>query len=175
MGFPQWKIRVALPREKPTATESRFSTYGAYWVVWCFHNLPNSDMDCKIFNVGTDVNTRDCTCGCRETRKIFYSESWFWEENPSPHRGNRICVSGVPVRRSTKWATFIPDVFSQECACAIFYYRRFILPSLCEPFQLHRSFTEVLSRPCSVGAKAGLCRQSQGRRLRPLKWRASED
>ena len=32
-----------------------------------FHNLPNSDMDYRIFNVPTDVNVYDCTRGCMDT------------------------------------------------------------------------------------------------------------
>ena len=31
-GFLPWEIRVAFPGEKPTATESRYPTYCAYWV-----------------------------------------------------------------------------------------------------------------------------------------------
>ena len=52
-----------LPRGKPAATESRYPTYGAWWVFQCFHNPPNSDMDYGIFNVRTDVNACDCTRG----------------------------------------------------------------------------------------------------------------
>ena len=55
------------PRGKPAATESRYPTYGAYWVFYCFHNPPNSDMHNRIFNVRTDVNTCDCTRGCTDT------------------------------------------------------------------------------------------------------------
>ena len=46
-----WEIWVALPWEKPAATESRYPTYGACQVFQCFHNPPNSDMDYRIFNV----------------------------------------------------------------------------------------------------------------------------
>ena len=56
-----------VPRENPAATESRYSTYGACWVFWCFCNPPNSDTDYGIFNVRTDVNASDCTRGCTDT------------------------------------------------------------------------------------------------------------
>ena len=56
-----------LPREKLAATESRYPTYGACWVFYCFHNPPNSDMDCGIFNVRTYVNAYDCSWGCIDT------------------------------------------------------------------------------------------------------------
>ena len=35
----------------------------------------NSDMDYGIFNVRTDVNARDGTLGCTDTRKRVYTES----------------------------------------------------------------------------------------------------
>ena len=52
------------PRGKPAATESRYPTYDACWVFYCFHNPPNSDMDYRIFNVRTDVNACDYARGC---------------------------------------------------------------------------------------------------------------
>ena len=52
---------------KPAATESRCPTYGACWVFWCFHKPLNSDMDCRIFNMCTDVNACDCTRECMGT------------------------------------------------------------------------------------------------------------
>ena len=36
-----------------------------------FHNSPKSDMDYRIFNVHTDVNTCDCTRGCTNTVTEF--------------------------------------------------------------------------------------------------------
>ena len=56
-----------LPLGKPAATESRYPTYGAWWVFECFHNPSNSDMDYGIFNVRTDVNAGNCTRGCTDT------------------------------------------------------------------------------------------------------------
>ena len=60
-----------LPREKPAATESCYPTYGACWVFHCIYNPPNSDLDCGIFNVCTDVNACDCTRGCMDTVREF--------------------------------------------------------------------------------------------------------
>ena len=67
MGFLPWEIRVAFPRGKPAATESRYPTYGACGVFQCFHNPPNSDMDNRIFNACTGVNIYDFTRGCTDT------------------------------------------------------------------------------------------------------------
>ena len=44
------------PRRKPAATESRHPTYAACWVLKCFQNPPNSDMDYRIFNARTNVS-----------------------------------------------------------------------------------------------------------------------
>ena len=52
------------PWGKPAATELHYPAYGACWVFLCFHNPPNSDMDCRIFNRGTDVSACNCTEGC---------------------------------------------------------------------------------------------------------------
>ena len=49
------------PRGKLAATESRYTTYDACRVFYCFHSPPYSDMDYRIFIVHTDVNTCDCT------------------------------------------------------------------------------------------------------------------
>ena len=46
------------------------ATQPACWVFQCFRNLPNSDMDYRIFNVRnvrTAVNVFDCTRGCTDT------------------------------------------------------------------------------------------------------------
>ena len=73
-------------RGKPVATESRYPTYGACRVFWCFDNPPNSDMDYGIFNMRTYVNAYNCTKGCTD----IVRESKLkvdWEKNPLPHRG----------------------------------------------------------------------------------------
>ena len=63
MGFLPWEMRVAFPGEsqlrqsratKPTVHAGCFE---------CFHNPPNSDVDCGIFNVLTDISARDSTRG----------------------------------------------------------------------------------------------------------------
>ena len=65
----QWDFSMGnsgcLPRGKPTATQSRYLTYGTYRVFSCFHNPPNSDTDYGIINVRTDVNACDRTRGVR--------------------------------------------------------------------------------------------------------------
>ena len=67
MGFLPWKNLGCFPWGKPAATESRYPTYCACWVFQCFHNPPNSGMDYRIFNMGSDVNACDCTWGCTDT------------------------------------------------------------------------------------------------------------
>ena len=61
------------------------------------------------FNVRTDVNARGCARTCTDTRKRVRAESWLREKNPLPHRGIEPAgLGGVPVRRSTNWASFPP-------------------------------------------------------------------
>ena len=64
-----------LPRGKPAATESRYPTYRVSGCFSVFYNPPNSDMDCRIFNVRTDVIACDYTRGCTDTRKRVCTES----------------------------------------------------------------------------------------------------
>ena len=68
MGFHLWEIQVAFSRESQLR-QSCYPTYGACWVFLCFNNPLNFDMDYRIFNVRTDVNTCNCTWGCMDTRK----------------------------------------------------------------------------------------------------------
>ena len=92
-----------LPWGKLAATESRYPTYRACRVFYCFHNPPNSDTDlyrahrCKCMRLHTGVYGH---------RKRVCTESWLWEKNPLLAPGNRTCVGSVPVRCSTNWATF---------------------------------------------------------------------
>ena len=65
------------PQGKPAATESRYQTYDACWLFYCFHNPPNSDMDHGIFNVRKDVNACDCT----RAGPMLYHLSYI----PTPH------------------------------------------------------------------------------------------
>ena len=75
---------------------------------YSFHNPLNSDMDYEIFNLRTDVYACDCTRErtgtVRESAPKVDSE----RKNPLPRRGNRTCVSDVPVRRSTYIPTHVP-------------------------------------------------------------------
>ena len=56
------------------------------------------------FNVHTDVNACDCTRGLYGHRKRVGTKSWLVEKSLGAP-GNRTCLSGVPVRRSTNRAT----------------------------------------------------------------------
>ena len=75
MKFLAWEIRVAIseesqlrqsPATQPTVHALCFSV---------FYNPPNSDMECRIFNVRTDVNVCDCIRGCTDTVKRVCTES----------------------------------------------------------------------------------------------------
>ena len=76
----------SLPCGKPTATESRYPTYGAYWVFEYFHNSPNSDTDYGIFNVHTDVNACDCTRRCTDTVRESAPKLDSGDKDPVLHR-----------------------------------------------------------------------------------------
>ena len=60
------------------------------------------------FNMCTDVNAFGCTEGYMDTVRVC-TESWLWEKSLAA-LGNRTCLSGVPVQRSTNWATSPPQV-----------------------------------------------------------------
>ena len=51
LGFLLWGIQIAFHPGKPAATEWRYLTYSACWVFSSLYNPPNSDMDCRSFNV----------------------------------------------------------------------------------------------------------------------------
>ena len=58
MGISSMGSSSRFSQGKPAATESRYPTItnlSACWSFSCFHNPPNSDMDCRIFNVRTSL------------------------------------------------------------------------------------------------------------------------
>ena len=61
-------------------------------------------MDYGIFNVRTDVNACNCTREHIDTLRESASKLTLGEKSLAAS-GNRTCVGGVPVRRSTNWAT----------------------------------------------------------------------
>ena len=70
-----------------------------------------------IFNVHTDVQACDCTRRLYRHRKRACTESWLWEKKSLAAPENRTYLRGVPVRRSTNWATSPPqrsDAFQQH-------------------------------------------------------------
>ena len=97
MRFLPGEIRVALPRGKPAAIESRYPTYGACRAFECFHNPTNSGMDYRSFNVRMRLHTQWCTDTARESALNVDSG----RKIPYRTRGNRTCLSGVLVQRST--------------------------------------------------------------------------
>ena len=86
-GFSPTGNWGCLPQGRPAVKNSRYPTYGACWVFWCFHNPSNSEMDYRIFKMRTDVNACVCTWGCTDTSKRVCTESRLWEKNPLLHRG----------------------------------------------------------------------------------------
>ena len=106
MVFLPWEIQVYFPRESKLQ-QLHYPTYGACWVLWCFHNPLNSDFDYGIFNVLTDINPWNCIQECTDTRKRVCTESWLGEKSlVTP--GNRTCVSSVLVQCSINWAASPP-------------------------------------------------------------------
>ena len=58
--YVQWISPIGnsgcLPPAESQLRQSRATqTYGACWVVYCFHNPPNPDMDYRVFNVRTQM------------------------------------------------------------------------------------------------------------------------
>ena len=82
---------------KPAATESRYPTFSACWVFQCFQNPPNSDMDYRIFNMGTDVNARNCTWRFMDTIRDSALKVDYGEKSLAA-LGNQTCISGMPVQ-----------------------------------------------------------------------------
>ena len=109
VGFLPLEIRVGFLRESQLR-QLRFPTYCACWVFSCFHNPLNSDMDYRIFNVRTDVNTCDCAGGCMDTRKRVCTESWLWEKNPLLHWGIKPVSVVWWSDALTNWATTSPPI-----------------------------------------------------------------
>ena len=116
LGFLRREIRVAFPREKPAATEWRYPQPTVHAGCFqCFDNLPNSDIDYRIHVERTDVHTRNCTRGCTDVVKSLHWKSALGEKSLAAP-GNRTCVSGVPVGRSSNWATSPPLAWFDELA-----------------------------------------------------------
>ena len=68
LGPVPWEIQVAFPR-KSQLQQLCYPTYGAHWVFMCFHYPPNSGMDCRSFNMRTNVNACDCEHKCIDTTR----------------------------------------------------------------------------------------------------------
>ena len=128
------------PRGKPAASESCYPTYSACWVCECFHSPPNSDLDYRIFNVRTDLNAYDCTQGCADTVRKSALNVDSGEKKSLAALGNRNSVSGMPVRRSTNWATSPPKIFSLG--------RLFFLNNFLQFIVRKKNFLESLDGSC---------------------------
>ena len=116
------------PQGKPAATESRYPTYCACWVFWCFHNPPHSDFDCGFFNVRTDVNACNCTQGWTDTvRKSALKRDSREKKKKLAAPGNRTCVGGVPVRCSNQ-LSYIPTSFSWTLCSRLGIHRTVAYP-----------------------------------------------
>ena len=108
---------------KASATESRYPSYGARWVFRCFHNPPNSAMHHRVFIVCTDVNACDWPHGGVRTHvreSALKVDSGMKKFFAAP--GNRTCVGGVSVLRSTNWATCPPPFCLFLCILILVNY-----------------------------------------------------
>ena len=75
------------PQGKPAATESCYPTNCVCWVLWCFHDPLNSNMDYRIINMRRDINACDCTCRCMDTVRESALKVDSGRKIPLPHRG----------------------------------------------------------------------------------------
>ena len=105
MGFLPWETWFAFPGESQLWQSRATQATVHVQVFQCFHNPPNSNMDYRIFNVRTGVNTYDCTQGCTDTRKRVCTESWLWKKNPLLHLGIEPASVAWWSDALTDWAT----------------------------------------------------------------------
>ena len=159
LGFLSREIRVAFPGESQLrqgrATQSTVHA-GCFK---CFHNPPNSGMDCMIFHVRTDVNACDCTRECMDTVRESALNVDSRREKSLDAPGNRTCVSGVPVQSSTDQTPFAPSRGIGERDRNSASLRYTITPTMilqrdgqrCHPFYCLTSVAgEVTSKPQAV-------------------------
>ena len=100
------------PQGKPAATELCYPTYCACWVLYCFHNPSNSDMDYRVSNVYIDVNAYDCTWGLwTHVRESALKVDW--EQNPIPHWGIEPASTAWQSNALTNWATSPPTFLTK--------------------------------------------------------------
>ena len=69
LGFLSKKNRFFFSRGKASCDRVPLPNLRYMLCVLVLHNLSNSDMDERIFNVRTDVNTCDCTRLCTDTAR----------------------------------------------------------------------------------------------------------
>ena len=100
--------------ERPQWSSCSFCGYGACWRCLCCYNPLNSDMECSIFHVRTDVNACDCTEGCMDTKRESALKVDSGKKSLAAP-GNWTCASGLMVRCSTTWVTSHPHVFCLLC------------------------------------------------------------
>ena len=109
--FLLWEIRVAFPRESQLRQSHATQpiVHAGCLSVSIIHRTLTWTTDYGIFNAHTDVNVCHCTWACTDTVKESAlkvdSERKFTFVAPR----NRTCISGVPVRRYTNWATSPPS------------------------------------------------------------------
>ena len=110
-GIFPWEIRVAFPGESQLR-QRRATQPTVHAGCFSVSIIPlRSDMDCRIFNVRTEVNACNCTRGCTDTRKRVCIERWLWEKNPLPHRGIEPDSAAWRSDALTNWATSPTSVF----------------------------------------------------------------
>ena len=68
-------------------------------------------MDYRIFNVRIDANACDCTRNVRTPKESLHWKLTLGEKKFLAAPGNQTCVSGVPVRCFTSWATSPPPKY----------------------------------------------------------------
>ena len=139
--------------------------YLACWVFSCFHNPPNSDIDCGIFYVRTDVNACNCIWGCMHTirESALKVDSVALGEKSLAASGNRTCIGSVPVRWFS--SSFIPTSSYEVKDCVVVE----VMWSWPQRTVCSRSMTRSL-RECPVCSVILSSANPTGTRTNPRQW-----
>ena len=105
-----------------------FRLWGSNWRVPYYHCVPTVPMVrlwvLWIFNLGTDVDAHDCTCGLYEHRKTLRESAWklTLEENSLATLWNWTCVSIVSDLTLDQWSCVPASFFPSFLSCFRFLF-----------------------------------------------------
>ena len=102
--FLLWEIRVAFPRESQLRQSHATQpiVHAGCLSVSIIHRTLTWTTDYRIFKAHTDVNVCHCTWACTDTvRESALTVDSGGKKKSLVAPGNRACLNGVPVRRSS--------------------------------------------------------------------------